>query len=60
MSYGNQNKPFNDVIAHKQKIEGYPTTTGKLPFLVKWVMVVLLGGTFLLSIFRIVSYLINF
>ncbi len=32
MSIGNHNKPFNDAIAHKQNIEGYPKNSGgKLP-----------------------------
>ncbi|CDQ21349.1 hypothetical protein [Halobacillus karajensis] len=31
MNKGNQNKPYNEAIAHKQNIEGYPKTSGGKP-----------------------------
>ena len=47
---GNENKPFNDAIAHKQNIEGFPKTSGgRLPSPIK-VIGYFLFGSFLLML----------
>ncbi|SFJ70453.1 hypothetical protein SAMN04487936_103398 [Halobacillus dabanensis] len=43
-------KPFNDVIAHKQNVEGYPgTSRGKLPLPIK-LLGYILFGSFILTV----------
>ncbi|TGB02916.1 hypothetical protein [Halobacillus salinus] len=56
MSHGNQNKPFNDVIAHQQNIEGYPKTRGgRLPKPIKFIGYFLFGTFALLMLFGFIA-----
>ncbi|RWZ58548.1 hypothetical protein EQV77_06165 [Halobacillus fulvus] len=55
MSNGSH-KPFNDVIAHKQNIEGYPKGRGgKLPLPIKIIGYVLFGSFFLMMLIGVVG-----
>ena len=49
-------KPFNDVIDHKQTIEGYPTgRRGKLPKPIKMVGYILFGSFFFMLLFGLIG-----
>ncbi|MBN8210130.1 hypothetical protein JI666_15355 [Bacillus sp. NTK071] len=56
MSNENQNKPFNDAIAHKQNIEGFPKSRGgKLPYPIKLIGFFLFGSFVLMFIIGLVG-----
>ncbi|KGP91274.1 hypothetical protein N780_08785 [Pontibacillus chungwhensis BH030062] len=61
MNHENHNKPFNDAIAHKQDIEGFPKTRGgKLPLPIKLIGYFLVGGVILMFLFGLIgNFLIN-
>ncbi|MGP4063228.1 hypothetical protein [Halobacillus sp. H74] len=61
MDNGNQHKPFNDAIAHKQNIEGYPKASGgKLPLPIKLIGYFLFGSFFLMILIGVVgNFLFN-
>ncbi|KHE73186.1 hypothetical protein LD39_00495 [Halobacillus sp. BBL2006] len=61
MSNGNHNKPFNDAIAHKQNIEGYPKNSGgKLPLPIKLIGYFLFGSFILMILIGLVgNFLFN-
>ncbi|MGP4038534.1 hypothetical protein ACTWP4_01300 [Gracilibacillus sp. D59] len=50
------NKPFNDVMEHKQNIEGAPTHKGgRLPLPIKIIGYFLFGGMILMGIMAMVA-----
>jgi len=52
----NENKPFNDAIAHKQKIEGFPKTRGgRLPLPIKLIGYLLFGSLLLMLLVGLVG-----
>lgn len=53
------NEPFNDVMKHKQNIEGYPRHTGgKVPLPVKLLIYFTLGSAFLSFLFSIIRFFV--
>lgn len=53
---GNENKPFNDAIAHKQNIEGFPKTRGgRLPLPIKLIGYFLFGSFILMLLIGLVG-----
>ncbi|MFC0522826.1 hypothetical protein ACFFGV_04380 [Pontibacillus salicampi] len=49
-------KPFNDVVDHQQKIEGYPQPSkGKLPLPIRLIGYVLYGGIVLMILFGLLG-----
>ncbi|MFK3960021.1 hypothetical protein [Guptibacillus hwajinpoensis] len=56
MNNENENKPFNDAIAHKQNIEGYPKTRGgKLPLPIKVIGFFLFGSLVIMLLIGLVG-----
>ncbi|WP_371018909.1 hypothetical protein [Pseudalkalibacillus sp. JSM 102089] len=56
MNNGNENKPFNDAIAHKQNIEGLPKTRGgRLPLPIKLIGYFLFGSFILMLLIGLVG-----
>ncbi|GGD14083.1 hypothetical protein [Pontibacillus salipaludis] len=56
MNNEDQNKPFNDAIAHKQDIEGFPKTRGgRLPLPIKLIGYFLVGGMIIMFLFGFIG-----
>ncbi|WP_181350433.1 hypothetical protein [Thalassobacillus sp. CUG 92003] len=59
MPHYRQDRPINDAMDHKSKIEGYPTGKGasmsQLPKGIRWIGYVLFGGIGLMLLVSLIS-----
>ncbi|UOR13023.1 hypothetical protein [Halobacillus amylolyticus] len=47
-------QPYNDVMEHKQRVEGYPNGTGgRMPLLIRLIGYLIFGGIFLMMIIAV-------